>query len=51
MLHRISALQESTMSLRENIFDLQSVLSGILRSDIFKNDIYQRLLLMIKEVN
>ena len=30
VLHRISALQESTMSLRENIFDRQRVLSGIL---------------------
>ena len=33
VLHRISALQESTMSLRENIFDRQRVLSGILRSE------------------
>ena len=41
VLHRISALQESTMSLRENIFDRQRVLSGILRSERFPNDIYQ----------
>ena len=40
VLHRISALQESTMSLRENIFDRQRVLSGILRSERFPNDIY-----------
>ena len=51
MLTRISALQESTMSLRENIFDRQRVLSGILRSERFPNDIYPRLQLMIKDVN
>ena len=51
VLHRISALQESTMSLRENIFDRQRVLSGILRSERFPNDIYPRLQLMIKDVN
>ena len=48
VLHRISALQESTMSLRENIFDRQRVLSGILRSERFPSDIYPRLQLMIK---
>ena len=47
----ISALQESTMLLRENIFDRQRVLSGILRSERFPNDIYPRLQLMIKDVN
>ncbi len=51
VLHRISALQESTMSIRENIFDRQRVLSGILRSERFPNDIYPRLQLMIKDVN
>lgn len=51
VLHRISALQENTMSLRENIFDRQRVLSGILRSERFPNDIYPRLQLMIKDVN
>ncbi len=51
VLHRINALQESTMSLRENIFDRQRVLSGVLRSERFPNDIYPRLQLMIKDVN
>ena len=54
VLHRISALQESkprSMSLRENIFDRQRVLSGILRTERFPNDIYPRLQLMIKDVN
>ena len=51
VIHRINTLQESTMSLRENIFDRQRVLSGILRSERFPNDIYPRLQLMIKDVN
>ena len=51
VIHRINALLESTMLLRENIFDRQRVLSGILRSERFPNDIYTRLQLMIKDVN
>ena len=51
VIHRINALLESTMLLRENIFDRQRVLSGILRSERFPNDICPRLQLMIKDVN
>ena len=51
VIHRINTLQESTMVLRENIFDRQRVLSGILRSERFPSDIYPRLQLMIKDVN
>ena len=51
VLRRINTLQESTMLLRENIFDRQRVLSGILRSERFPNDIYPRLQVMIKDVN
>ena len=51
VINRINALLESTMLLRENIFDRQRVLSGILRSERFPNDIYPRLQLMIKDVN
>jgi magnesium transporter len=39
------------MLIRENIFDRQRVLSGILRSERFPRDIYPRLSLMIKDVN
>ena len=39
------------MILRENIFDRQRILSSILRSERFPNDIYPRLQLMIKDVN
>ncbi len=51
IIHRINNLQENTMLLRENIFDRQRVLSGILRSERFPHDIYPRLQLMIKDVN
>ncbi len=48
---RISMLQENTMLIREIIFDRQRILSGILKSERFPNDIYPRLQLMIKDVN
>ncbi|MDL2320513.1 magnesium/cobalt transporter CorA [Alistipes sp. OttesenSCG-928-B03] len=51
MIRRINHLQENTMLIRENIFDRQRVLSGILRSERFPNDIYPKLSLMIKDVN
>ena len=51
ILLRLSTLQERTMVLRENIFDRQRILSGILRNERFPNDIYPRLQLMIKDVN
>ena len=51
MLTRIIHLQENTMLIRENIFDRQRILSGILRSERFPNDIYPKLQLMIKDVN
>ena len=51
VIFRINSLQESTMLLRENIFDRQRVLSGVLRSERFPNDIYPKLQLMIKDVN
>lgn len=51
VIKRINHLQENTMLIRENIFDRQRVLSGILRSERFPNDIYPKLQLMIKDVN
>ena len=50
-IKRINHLQENTMLIRENIFDRQRVLSGVLRSERFPNDIYPKLTLMIKDVN
>ena len=51
ILRRINYTQENTMLIRENIFDRQRILSGILRSERFPNDIYPKLSLMIKDVN
>ncbi len=50
-IQRINVLQENTMLIRENIFDRQRVLSGILRSERFPRDIFPKLSLMIKDVN
>ncbi len=50
-IQQINHLQENTMLIRENIFDRQRVLSGVLRSERFPNDIYPKLSLMIKDVN
>ena len=51
VIHRTNALQENTMVLRENIFDRQRILSNILKSERFPNDVYPRLQLMLKDVN
>ncbi len=51
VLKKISHLQEGNMSIRENIFDRQRVLSGIQRSERFPNDVYPRITLMIKDIN
>lgn len=51
VIRRINLLQENTMMIRENIFDRQRVLSGILRSERFPRDIFPKLSLMIKDVN
>ncbi len=51
VIQRINLLQENIMLIRENIFDRQRVLSGILRSERFPRDIFPKLSLMIKDVN
>ena len=43
-------MQEKSITLRENIFDLQRVLSGIMRSEKFPNNISYRLDLMNKDI-
>lgn len=50
ILKRISRLQDSSMMMRENIFDRQRVVSAIMKSDRFPNDTYPRLTMMIKDV-
>ena len=51
MIKSINHMQESTMLIRENIFDRQRVLSGILRSEQFPSDVYSRIQLMMRDVN
>lgn len=50
IIKRISELQEQTMILRENIFDMQRVLSGLKRSGEFWEGIKPRFQLMIEDV-
>ena len=51
MLLDISQLQENTMVIRENIIDKQRVVSNILRSSKFPDDVYPILNVLIKDVN
>ena len=49
ILVRISKFQEDTMQLRENIIDKQRVLSAILKSESFPDDLQNRIRIMIKD--
>lgn len=49
ILHRINELQEKSTSLREDVFDIQRVLSGIERSKRFPQEASPRILLMVKD--
>lgn len=51
VLHRINNLQEKTMAMRENIFDLQRVISAIMRSNRFPKEVSPRLSMMLKDVD
>lgn len=51
LLYRIIELQERTMILRENTFDLQKVISGILRSKSFTDSQHEKAELMLNDVN
>ena len=51
VLRRINHLQEKTMSMRENIFDLQRVLSGIMKSSHFPESSNSRINMMLKDVD
>ncbi|MBK5192397.1 MAG: magnesium/cobalt transporter CorA [Flavobacteriaceae bacterium] len=50
LLLKITALQESTISIRENIVEKQRILSAILKSKFFPKDNYETLRIMIKDV-
>ncbi len=51
LIKHINSAQENMMMIREGIFDRQRVLSGILRSEHFPNDVYPRLQLMMRDVS
>jgi magnesium transporter len=49
-LLRITALQETTILIRENIIEKQRILSSILKSNYFPEDNYEKIRIMIKDV-
>ncbi len=51
MLLKINESQELTMSLREALFDKQRVLSSLLRNEDLMIDSYNRLRIVIKDIN
>ncbi|WP_274476265.1 magnesium/cobalt transporter CorA [Mangrovimonas aestuarii] len=50
ILLKITALQESTIAIRENIVEKQRLLSAILKSRFFPKEDYETLRIMIKDV-
>lgn len=50
LLLKITALQESTIAIRENIVEKQRILSAILKSRYFPKEDYHTLVIMIKDV-
>ena len=51
MLISIKNLQEKTMQIRENIIDKQRVVSNMLRSDLFPDELRGKLSMIIKDIN
>ena len=49
ILHRINELQEKSTSLREDVFDIQRILSGVERSKRFPESVKTRTALMSKD--
>jgi magnesium transporter len=50
LLKRITAFQETTMQLRENIIDKERVVSSMLKSSEFADDEKERLRILIKDI-
>jgi len=50
LLLKITALQESTISIRENIVEKQRILSSLLKSKMFPKEDYENMRIMIKDV-
>lgn len=51
LLLKITALQETTIMIRENIVEKQRVLSSMLKSKIFPKEDYETMRIMIKDVS
>ncbi len=47
----INQLQENTMLVRENIVDKQRMISNVLKSDKFPRDVYNKLDVLVRDVN
>jgi magnesium transporter len=50
LLLKITALQESTITIRENIIEKQRILSSMLKSKMFPKEDYENMRIMIKDV-
>jgi len=50
LLLKITALQESTITIRENIIEKQRILSSMLKSKLFPKEDYENMRIMIKDV-
>ena len=50
LLLKITALQESTITIRENIVEKQRILSSMLKSKLFPKEDYENMRIMIKDV-
>jgi len=50
LLLKITALQESTIAIRENIIEKQRILSSMLKSKMFPKEDYANMRIMIKDV-
>jgi len=50
LLLKITALQESTITIRENIVEKQRVLSSLLKSKMFPKEDYENMRIMIKDI-
>ncbi len=51
ILIQIKDLQEKMMILRQNIIDKQRIVSNLLKSNLFPNDLLPRLTMIIKDIN
>jgi magnesium transporter len=51
VLIEIKNLQEKTMSIRETIIDKQRIVSNILKSNLFPDDLKPKLTIIIKDIN